>query len=142
MQIRALGTDDIELLCEAAEGLFDNPARPEAAWAFFANPLNHMVAALEGGSIVAFASGTVLLHPDKSPGLFVNEVGTRESHRRRGLATAVCRALFARARARGCKGIWLAAEPDNKPALALYRKLGGDERRFVGFGWDGVFGPS
>ena len=98
-----------------------------------------MAAAIAGGDLVSFASGTVLLHPDKPPGVFVNEVGTRESHRRRGLARAVTEALFAHVRAMGCNGIWLGTEPDNAPALALYRALGGAEQVIAGFGWDGAF---
>jgi aminoglycoside 6'-N-acetyltransferase I len=139
MEIRVLGPADLDLLCAAEDGLFDNPVRPDEARAFLASPLHEIVVALAGRRILAFASGTVLLHPDKAPGLFVNEVGTRDGHQRRGLATAVCRALFARARARGCEGIWLGTEPDNAPALALYRTLGGTECPFVGFGWDGAF---
>ena len=139
MEIRALGPGDIGLLLAVAPGLFDHSVRPDQARAFLANPLNELVVALEDGQLLAFASATVLQHPDKPPSLFVNEVGTRESHQRRGLASAVCRALFARARARGCQGIWLGAEPDNAPALALYRKLGGEEMAIVGFGWDGAF---
>lgn len=139
MEIRALGPQDIALLLAVEPGLFDNPLRPAQARAFLANPLNELVVALQDGRILAFASGTVLQHPDKLPSLLVNEVGTRDDHQRRGLATAVCTALIARARKRGCKGIWVGTEPDNAPALALYRKLGGEEMAFTGFGWDGAF---
>ncbi len=140
MEIRALGTADVALLCGVAPGLFDNPVRPDQAQAFLESPLNLLVAALEDGEIHAFASATVLLHPDKAPALLVNEVGTRAGYRRRGLASAVCRALFDAARGRGCTGIWLGAEPDAAAALALYRRLGGEERAFIGFAWDGAFG--
>ncbi|MCA9554216.1 MAG: hypothetical protein KC933_29545, partial [Myxococcales bacterium] len=72
------------------------PAGPEVFLALKANSHPALLAALapdldgvdvasEGELAVAFASGTVLLHPDKAPGFFVNEVGTRESHLRRGL---------------------------------------------------------
>lgn len=141
MDIRLLGPEHTALLLAVEPGLFDHPVDPEEARAFLASPLNEIALAFDGAQAVAFASGTVLLHPDKPPGLFVNEVGTRESHRRRGFGAAVLRALIARARARGCKGVWLGAEPDNAPALALYRRLGGDERGFTGFGWDGAFDP-
>ena len=141
MEIRALGIGDLPLICGASPGLFDHRVKPDQARAFLESPLCEMVAAVAGEDLLAFASGTVLLHPDKAPNLFVNEVGTREGHRRQGLASAVCRALFDRARVRGCEGIWLGAEPEDGPALALYRRLGGEERVFVGFAWDGGFGP-
>ena len=139
MDIRHLGAEHTALLLAVEPGLFDHPADPAQTRAFLESPLNEIVLAFDSGDAVAFASGTVLLHPDKPPAFFVNEVGTRESHRRRGFGTAVLRALIARARARGSKGVWLGTEPDNAPALALYRRLGGDERGFVGFGWDGAF---
>jgi aminoglycoside 6'-N-acetyltransferase I len=140
VEIRALGPGDLDLLCAAEEGLFDDPVDPVQAAAFLADPLHHMVVALDRGRIVAFASGSVLLHPDKPPAFFVNEVGTRESHLRRGLASAVTRRLFDLARDLGCHGgIWLATEDDNEAALGLYRKLEGDEHTFVAFGWDGAF---
>jgi len=139
MELMALGPEHIDLLCAVEPGLFDNPVDPVQARAFLADPQHHLVVALDGGQVVAFASGTVVLHPDKPPSMFVNELGTRDSHLRRGHALAVSRALFDLARGLGCKGIWLGTEPDNAPALALYRKLGGDEQPFVGFGWDGAF---
>ncbi len=137
-QIKTLGPDDVDLLLQVEPGLFDNPVNEDQARAFLADPLHHIVVAREDGSPVSFASGSVLLHPDKPPSLFVNEVGTRDAHQRRGLATAVTTALIDLARAQGCIGAWLGTEPDNTAALALYRKMGGDEVTFVGFGWDGA----
>lgn len=134
-----LNPDDLPLLLATAPGLFDHPVDPVQARAFLGDPGHRMAVALESGQIVAFASGTVLLHPDKAPGLFINEVGTRDSHRRRGLAKAVVRALIAAGQAAGWTSAWLGTEPDNEAARALYRSLGGDEQVFVGYGWGGAF---
>ncbi|WP_417523063.1 GNAT family N-acetyltransferase [Marinovum sp.] len=139
MQLRVLGAQDIALLRNVTPGLFDHPIRPDQALAFLQDPGHVIVAAIAGGDILSFASGTVLLHPDKPPAFFVNEVGTRESHRRQGLARMVTRTLIAHVRGIGCRGVWLGTEPDNAPALALYRKLRGEEQVFVGFAWDGAF---
>ncbi len=133
---RHLGPDDLSLLVSVREGLFDNAVDPVQAAAFLADPLHEIMLALVGDGAVGMATGTVLLHPDKPPAMFVNEVGVREDWRRRGIGRAVTERLIAVARARGCKGIWLGTEPDNDAALALYRGLGGDEEPFVGFGWD------
>ena len=141
MKIRLLQASDLDLLLRVGDGLFDNPLDPEQARAFLDSPLHHIAVGFEGGRAVAFASGCVLLHPDKPPSMFVNEVGTHERHRRKGHGAAVMCALIAHARAIGCKGIWLGTEPGNNSALAFYRSLGGDERPFVGFGWDDAFGP-
>ena len=90
-QIKTLGPDDVDLLLQVEPGLFDNPVNEDQARAFLADPLHHIVVALEDGSPVSFASGSVLLHPDKPPSLFVNEVGTRDAHQRRGDGHCKCR---------------------------------------------------
>ena len=136
IQIRSISPGDIDLLLAVPPGLFDNALRPDQSRAFLANPANLLLLAYDGDLAVGMASATILLHPDKAPALFVNEVGTRDSHLRRGIATALMRRLMDLGRARGCQGIWLGTEPDNDAALGLYRKLGGDEVPFIGFGWD------
>jgi ribosomal protein S18 acetylase RimI-like enzyme len=136
MQIIELTPSDIDLLLAVPPGLFDEPIRPDQSRAFLADPGNIILLALDGPFAVGMATATILRHPDKAPALFVNEVGTRESHQRQGIATALMDRMIATARARGCQGIWLGTEPDNVAALALYRKLGGEEQTFIGFGWD------
>lgn len=133
---RHLGPDDLPLLLAVPEGVFDNPVDAGQAAAFLADPLHDIVLAYAGDQAVGMATGTVLLHPDKPPAMFVNEVGVREDWQRRGIGRALMERLIEVARARGCKGIWLGTEPDNDAALALYRSMGGDEEAFIGFGWD------
>ena len=139
--VRFLGPEDHALLCATTPGLFDNAVRPDQARAFLEDPACLMVVAMAANAILAFASATVLRHPDKAPLLFVNEVGTRDEAQRQGHATRLMRALFAWAREKGIEGIWLATEPDNAPALGLYRKLSGQEETITGFAWDGAFDP-
>ena len=132
---RVLGPGDLDLLMSAPQ-LFDDPLREDSARAFLAAAGQLMVLALDGGTPVGFASGTVLLHPDKRPSLFVNEVGVEQSHQRRGIGRELTRRLIAHAEeAHGCTTAWLATEPDNAPALALYRSMAGDEETFRLFGW-------
>jgi len=101
-----------------------------------ADPLHELVLAYDGSDVVGFVSGTVLMHPDKPPAFFVNEVNVNASHRRRGIATKLMERIITVARDRDCEGIWLGTETDNAPALGLYRKLDGDEVDGVYFGWD------
>ena len=134
--IRVLGADDLPALLEADPDLFDKPVTEEGARRFLADPGQLMVMAFAEGSGVAFASGTRLLHPDKEPSLFINEVSTLESHRRRGLGRAVTQALMDEARDRwDATEAWLGTEPDNAAALGLYRAMGGDEGTFRLFAW-------
>lgn len=137
---RHLGPDDLDLLLAVREGLFDHPVDAEQAGAFLADPGHEIVLAFAGGAAVGLVTGTVILHPDKRPAMFLNELGVREEWQRRGIGRALTERLFAIARGRGCdEGIWLGTEPDNTAALALYRATGGDEEPFIGFAWDGAF---
>ncbi|MGL4309570.1 MAG: GNAT family N-acetyltransferase [Paracoccaceae bacterium] len=133
---RHLGPSDLNLMLSIREGLFDNPVDPAQAAAFLNDPGHEIVLAFAGEEAVGMVTGTVLLHPDKPPAMFVNEVGVRENWQRRGIAREIMERFFVIARERGCKGIWLGTEPDNHAALSLYRSLDGDEESFVGFGWD------
>lgn len=134
-----LGPADLDRLLAVPRGLFDNDMDPEQAAAFLNDPGHVIVLAFAGDLAVGMATGTVLLHPDKPPSMFVNEVGVRDEWLRRGIGRAVTEQLFDIARAGGCKGIWLATEPDNHAARALYRHLGGEEMACVSYGWDGAF---
>ena len=136
--IRKLGPEDLGLLCAVPAGLFDNPVDAAQARAFLRDPLHEIVLAFDGALAVGMASGTVLLHPDKPPAMFINEVGVRDGHRRYGIGRAVTQALIDLARQRGCEGVWLGATADNAPALGLYRALEGDEVAVRCFGWDGA----
>ena len=125
--IRNLGPEDAHILDRVATGVFDNPIDPTRAYGFLATRVNELVVALSAGEVVGFVSGTVLMHPDKPVGFFVNEVGVGEAFRQQGIATRLLRRIFELARDRGCEEIWLATESDNTPARNLYRKLKADE---------------
>ncbi len=133
---RRLGPDDVALLMAVPVGLFDQPPDADRARAFLDDPLHEIVLAYADGVAVGMATGTVILHPDKPPSLFINEVGTRDGHLRQGIGRTVTRCLIDIGGARGCRGAWLGTEPDNAAALGLYRAMGGQETAAVFFGWD------
>jgi ribosomal protein S18 acetylase RimI-like enzyme len=135
--LRRLGPEDLDVLMAVEDGLFDNAIRPDQAEAFLNDGLHEMVLAFDGSDVVGMASGQIMLHPDKVPAFFINEVGVRESHQRRGIAKLLCNRLIGVGRARGCEGIWLATEGDNLPARALYRAMGARETEdIVVYDWD------
>jgi ribosomal protein S18 acetylase RimI-like enzyme len=105
----------------AAADLFDDV--PTEAWttAFLAREGHHLLLAYEGDRAVGFVSGVETIHPDKGIELFVYELGVDEDHRRRGIAHALLDRLEALAAQQGCRGLWVATEPDNVAALATYR---------------------
>jgi len=119
--------------------VFDNLVDPAQLAAFVAGSGHEMVFAMVGKKVIGMASGTILLHPDKPPAFFINEVGVNEDMRRRGIATRLVQLLLKVARDSGCQGIWLATESDNVEARALYRKLGARlTEAVVVCDWDGA----
>ncbi|MGZ4335129.1 MAG: N-acetyltransferase family protein [Gaiellaceae bacterium] len=121
ISIRRLAVGDEELVRELAT--YDGPGDPEA---LLADPRTLMLVAFDGGRPV----GLVLAHelprrhgdPTK---LFVYEVDVSETHRRRGIAAALLGRLAELARERGIRTGFVLSEPDNGPANALYRSVGG-----------------
>lgn len=117
--------------------VFDGPVRSDQLAAFISDPGHLMILAEHTGRVVGFASGTILLHPDKAAALFINEVGVETDMRRKGIARALIRRLMDEGRARGCSGFWLATETDNAAARALYRSLcAGEAEDVLVYYWD------
>ncbi len=81
--------------------------------------------AFDGSNLVGFAF-YALLFPGEglSPQLYVKDIYTRSSERRRGIARSLFQALAKEARARGCTRIDWTTERDNRQAQAVYRALG------------------
>lgn len=122
----------------AAGGLFDGPARPEAAADFLERPGHHLLLASADGDPVpvGFVSGVEMVHPDKGCEMFLYELGVDEAHRGRGVGTALVAALADLARSRGCYGMWVLTDDDNDAALAAYRRGGaGEESPHVMLTW-------
>jgi [ribosomal protein S18]-alanine N-acetyltransferase len=121
----------------AAGPLFDGPVQPGAAARFLAEPTAHLGVAYEDGQPVGFVSGVETTHPDKGTEMFLYELAVDERHRRRGIGTALVRALAERARERGCYGMWVLTDRSNEAAMATYRRAGATvESDHVMFGWD------
>ncbi|MGH7024099.1 MAG: GNAT family N-acetyltransferase, partial [Caulobacteraceae bacterium] len=116
MEIRLLGAGDAAVLTRVAPEVFDNAVDPALAREFLDDPRHHIAVAIDGDTVVGFASGVHYIHPDKPPELFVNEVGVAPTHRRRGLGRRVMGALFAHARALGCATAWVLTDHDNSAA--------------------------
>ena len=136
VRIHLLGPDDAGMLDAVAPDVFDNPV--DARWTaeFLADPRHHMVIALEGGLVVGMASGVNYVHPDKAPELWVNEVGVASTHRRRGIAKQLMRALFAHGLTLGCTDAWLGTERDNTAARRLYESFDSDEEAMIYYTFD------
>ena len=119
--IRLLAPGDEGVVRELAT--YDGPGDPEA---LLADPRSLLLVAFDADHPVGFVLAHELprRHGDRA-NLFVYEVDVAESHQRRGIASALLAGLAGLARERGIRVGFVLTEPDNEPANALYRRLGG-----------------
>ena len=111
------------LLGKVAEGVFDHAIDPGRLDTYLAGSANWMCVALVDGLVVGMLMAVIHTHPDKETELFLDEIGTGDDWRRKGIAKALMGELFARADAEGIEEIWLGTEPDNLPARGLYESF-------------------
>ena len=103
MEIRILGPEDAAVLAAAGPDVFDDAVDPRVINEFLNDPRHHLVAAIDRGVVVGFASAVHYVHPDKrSPEMWINEVGVATTHRGQGVARAILQRLLEAARAIGC----------------------------------------
>ena len=126
MEIKILRPEDAAVLVAAGPDIFDDAVDPRSTTEFLNDPRHHLVAAIDRGVIVGFASAVHCVHPDKrSPEMWINEVGVARSHRGRGVARAILHRLLKFARAIGCVEAWILTDRTNEAALRLYESSGG-----------------
>lgn len=136
--IKTLTLEDLPLLLNAAEDVFDNPVDETFAREFLSDPRHHIVAAVSGGRLVGFASAVHYIHPDKPPELWINEVGVAPSHQGQGIGSAIMEGMLQLGQELGCKNAWVLTDRGNGPANRLYRSVGGkaDEEDTVMYEFD------
>jgi ribosomal protein S18 acetylase RimI-like enzyme len=120
IEIRRVGPNDAALLTHVADDVFDSPIVADRLAAYLADPTQTMVLAIAGGIIVGQARGAVVRNPDDADTFYIDNLGVTPGWQRRGVATRLIDALADHARWRGCASIWVATEPANAPANALY----------------------
>lgn len=130
-EIRLLRGDDAEALNRVAQDVFDDPVNQAWAREFLEDPRHHLVVAIDGGTVIGFASAVHYVHPDKPAELWINEVGVAPSHHRRGIGRQIIDRLLTHGRSLGCTQAWVLTEEDNEAARGLYRTTGGVEAKCV-----------
>ena len=134
--IRLLGPGDIATLDRVADDVFDEPVNLAWAREFLNDPRHHLAVALDGDTVVGFASAVHYIHPDKPPELWINEVGVAPTHHRRGIGRQLLAALFEHGRSLGCGQAWVLTEEENDAARGLYSALGGVEDESIMYTFD------
>ncbi len=115
--------DEAEVFAAAA--LFDGPADERSTRRFLNKDGHHLLVAYEQDHPAGFVSGVEVTHPDKGTEMFLYEIAVEEKFRRRGLGRALVETLASLAKERGCYGMWVLTDPENKAALATYEHSGG-----------------
>jgi aminoglycoside 3-N-acetyltransferase I len=87
-----------------------------------------LVARSDGEMIGALAGYELVKFEAERSEIYIYDLAVREEFRRRGVATALIENLKPIARAKGAWMIFVQADPPDEPAVALYRKLGVEER--------------
>ncbi len=123
-RIELIGPENIDLLDDIATEVFDAPLTDSWLVDHIADPSNILLVALKVDIVVGQLKAVLHRHPEKPPGLFIEELGVGSHHRRQGIATALMQAATALAKQHGCAELWLATEPENDPANALYKVMG------------------
>ncbi len=123
MRFEAVDAEGFSRFCGALQ---DWPDDLRTAFArrlrFSPLPQHRLVAYSEDDDVIGTAMS---MREDDWVGLF--NVYVEPSHRRNGIAAALCAYLLEQGRQWGSARAWLAVEADNEAALGLYRRLGFEE---------------
>jgi aminoglycoside 3-N-acetyltransferase I len=122
----------------SAADLFDTVPIESVTRRFLSDPTHHLLLAYDDADRpVGMITGVETTHPDKGTEMLIYELGVAPVARLQGVGTALVDAMAELARSRGCYGMWVATENDNKAALATYRRAGADEEMtFTLLSWD------
>ena len=115
-----IDASNTHLLQKVAAGTFDHDIDPQRLERYLANSANWMGVAIHVGQVVGMVMAVVHTHPDKPTELFLDEIGTGDDWRRKGIARVLMQKTFDRADEEGIDEIWLGTESDNIPAQKLY----------------------
>ena len=113
--------------------MFDAAIEPTRLTSYLSAPDHALFVALDGRLVVGQVRGVLHHQPDVPPELYVDNLGVAPGHQRRGIATALVKALASWAQGRGCATLWVATESDNSGGRAFYAALGLQEQTLSWF---------
>ena len=131
--VRIAGPCDTGLFENVAADVFDDHIAPDKLAACLADPNIILCVAHCDGLLVGQVLAMIHRHPDTVTELYIDNVGVAPSHQRRGIATRMIKEAMCKGREHGCEEVWVGTEPDNAPALSLYRSLGLPSRNVIMF---------
>jgi ribosomal protein S18 acetylase RimI-like enzyme len=135
MDIRALGPGDLTVMRDMLALFGEAFAEPDTYTArqptdaylggLLASTTFIAIAALDGTQVVGGLAAYVLPKFEQARSeIYIYDLAVAESHRRRGIATAMIEHLRTMAAARGAWVIYVQADHGDEPAIRLYTSLG------------------
>ena len=142
-KVRRLSENEIHLFDRIAPDVFDEDVKPDRLRRYLQCSVNRMLLALEDDGdasgaplVVGQCAAVIHHHPDKVSELYIDELGTASTHRRRGIGRLLMEEMMAWGEELGCEEGWLGTECDNVPARALYDDLFDPAETFVLYEFD------
>jgi ribosomal protein S18 acetylase RimI-like enzyme len=134
-RIERVGPGDSARLARIAPEVFSEPLDPQWLEAYLAERLMLLVIAVEGDLVVGQVKCAVHRHPEKPSDGYIDDVRVTPASQRRGIARAMLAEMERWAREKGCADLWLATEPGNAGARALYGSFA-EPKPCVLYYWD------
>jgi ribosomal protein S18 acetylase RimI-like enzyme len=124
MRVRRIGRGaELEVL--HAAHLLDHAPDVTAVREYLADERNFFLLAYEGSEAIGFVRGTALGQlRSRDKQLFLYEIAVEEGFRRRGVGTALVKALLEECRNLGFEEVFVFTDPANEAAVRLYRSTG------------------
>ena len=125
IKLKVASIDDLEMLIDAGETLFDGPIKKERAREFLTDDRHHMILAYHGTTIVGMVSGVHYVHPDKEPEMFINEASVIDKYQGQGVGKELVRALINHGEKLDARVAWVLTDVSNTAARKCYTGAGG-----------------
>lgn len=129
-EVVMLRAGDEAVLANVEADVFDGPVDAGLVAEFLHDLRHHIVVARYAGRVIGFASGVHYVHPDKSPELWINEVGVAPAYQGKGgVGKRLLAALLEAGGHAGCREAWVLTDRSNDAAIRLYRLSAAGKRR-------------
>lgn len=123
-EIVRIESGNTHLLNRVAADVFDEPIHPGRLARLAQEQHQILLVAMSEGIVIGQLLAAVHRHPDKPTELYIDDLATKPTHQRQGIASTLVEKAVAIGREAGCEEIWVLTESDNEAANALYGSFG------------------
>lgn len=132
-EITRITPANTDLLAQVDPEVFDHPLSADRLAAFVAEARHLLVIARKGALVVGQIRAMVHLQPDGPAQLYIDNLGVAPQVQRQGIALSLLHAAFLWGQDRDCAEAWVATEPDNLPARAIYARMQAEPEAAMAF---------